>query len=495
MLRRFINLLLMGLFVFALPTPVFADQPVYVIIDGFLQDTRYTARLFVDDEGYVLISQEDVVPLFGRGFMPDHLTHYVETEDGVMYSLRDVTRLNGWGMTWAAHASTVRLYSHAPVLSMFGSIERQAQRADDITIFTFEQALERINERDQRLANARTNRTLINRDYQALERRIVSQGLVGETDGRYSMAQIELLRTRERLTTQQRQIGLNEQIWREGNEFTLRNTLASLSRTELDIIQLEATIAFDERGLALLELMYEMGFETEASLRDARLAIERGRVNLASLRTSLAEQRLAFNHLLGLRATDVVEITGYNWNLQMPQDLERHERRLMSTLSGAPTLQMRHADLRLAWFMEHSYIYLLRPWERTEHYFYHADRYRDNPHATSTAIELRSSVTAAQNALDNHRDAMHRHISTTYNNIAQLREQIRATTLDLSNARIVYEEAMVRYMVGVASWQELERAQRAILNHEIALARHEINLGMLIFDIQRPYLDLARWGL
>ena len=101
---------------------------------------------------------------------------------------------------------------------------------------------------------------------------------------------------------------------------------------------------------------------------------------------------------------------------------------------------------------------------------------------------MRNDIISADRALANARDNLESRIRSMHNDIEALREQQAVSQNDLSAAIEDYQETALRYMSGMGTWLELERAKLAILNHEIALARHEINLAMLTLLYQRPYL-------
>ena len=471
MLKKICASIFTMVLVFAFAVVVFAARPVYVTLDGILQNFEYEILLF---EGKSFIDARET-SLLGVNRNLSSITP-LEINGRTMVSLRDVASTLGLEISWENELGIVRLSSDAPDYSVFKDIEINVSGMN----FTFEQALNRINEQDTRLIEMAENKFLLERERRELNDTMRENSVRGNARHNYGMAQIQMLRAREQLNSQFNSLEINERLIREGNEMLLRNALAATRRTELDIIQLKQRVSIEERNLALAELMLSLGLESQIGIRDATIALERSRTDLESLLVSREDNRLVINGLLGFAAWQNVSVTAYNWNFNEPAHLEFH---IIAQLASAPTLALRQLDLDLAIYWEHSYLNLLRRDEQEDDYFYRGRRQEP-----SSVIELRNAVNAAQRAYDDAKDGLERQIRSTHNSIIQLQEQISAAEADLNNARQNYSEMLLRYVTGLATLLDLDIAKMSILNHEITLKRYQVNYFMLIMSYERPYL-------
>ena len=472
MRKKIYATILAGVLVLAQVATVFAGagRPVYIALDGFLQNLNHEA--FVVD-GRTLIDAEDAVAIFGDAVLRANV---VEIDGRDMLTIRDVASFASLNVIWDDEKGLVSLSSANPSFSLLS----QAASAQPTVSMTFQNALTLVNERDTRLISMEENKIIVEREERQINDILSDRNIRGRSQRNYTRLEVELLRMREGMSIQIQALDINENLIRAGNEVQLRNALADVARSELDIALIERQLSVEERSFVIVELMHELGMESDSGLRDAQTSLERTRTNLESAHTSLNNNRIALNTLLGLASSAIVEIQGLSWTIAARTPLEGH---IQTQLSNAPTLALLQLELDMAEYMFWSYDFLMILSHQADDY-----RYRGRREDATVVIEMQNAISDAERAMDNGKINLENRIRSLHNDITTLLEQQTITQNDLANAIDDYQDTMVLYMAGVATWLELERAKLAILNHEVALARHEINLGMLTLMYQRPYL-------
>ena len=470
MRKKIYGLALTGILVLAQVVTVSANRPAHVALDGFLLNLDNPAVVL---DGRTMINVEDLTYIFGDVVLS---IESVEIDGRNMLPARELANAMSFVISWDDENSLVRLSSTNPDYSLLSQISR----VQPTFSMTFQAAINRINNRDTRLLSMEENRIIIEREQREIDDYLRENRIHGVGRRNYTVPQVQMLRAREAVRNQLQSLKINERLIREGNELQLRNALAEIARTELDIALLERQLALEERNTMIVELMHSLGMESDAGARDARAALERTRTNLENLRSALSSNRVTLNTMLGLSASAIVEIQGLSWGVAR-SPLEGH---VASQRANAPNIALLRLDLSFAEYVYHSYDVLLMSSEQESDY-----RYRGRPQDASIVIEMRNDISTAERALSNAQNSLENRIRSLHNDIAALLEQQAVSQNDLANAIEDYQETMLRYMTGMATWLELERAMLAILNHEIALARHEINLGVLSFMYQRPYLN------
>lgn len=468
MKKRIYATVVVGALVLAQAVTVFANRPAHVALDGFLQDLSYEAFVV---EGRTMIDARDAAEIFGDAVGNIEV---VEIGGRDMLSIRDVANAMSLGINWDDENSLVRLSSANLDYSLL-LLEPGAQPTFTLT---YQEALSRVNNRDTRLISMEENVIILDRELREIEDDLRDENIHGRRRA-YTTAEVQILRAREAVRNQQSTLEINERMIRSGNELQLRNALADIARDELDIVLLERQLSVEERNMTIVELMHDLGMESDTGLRDARASLERTQTNLESLHSSLNSSRVALNTLLGLPAGTVVDVQAFSWiapSSPLQGNISTHR-------ANAPNVALLQLDLDFAEYVFFSYDALLLRNEQESDY-----RYRGRRQDASIVIEMRNDINAAERAISDARDSLESRIRSLHNDIEALREQMTISQNDLANAIEDYQEAALRYMTGMGTWLELERAMLAILSHEVALARHEINLGMLIMMYNRPYL-------
>ena len=471
MRKRIYAIAIAGILILVQAVAVLADS-VHVVLDGFLLETSQPITL---SDGRAMIDVQEATMLFGDDVLGLE-TIIINGRD--MLLLREVANATSLGIIWDDENNLVRLSSASPDYSMLPQLS--GDRAQATIRMSHHEALSRINNRDARLISMEENVIIVERELREIEDYLRDNQIRGR--GRnYTVAEVQRLRQREAIRNQQQSLEINEKLIREGNELQLRNALADVARTELDIVMLQEQLYLEERNITIVELLHSLGMESNAGLRDAEASLERTRTNLENLRISLGSDHLALNSLLGLPSTAIVEITDLSWATGARPLLEGH---VSAQRTNAPNVALLQLDLSFAEYVYHSYDVLLMRNEQDDDY-----RYRGRRQDASIVIEMRNDIAAAQRAIENAGNSLESRIRALYNDIEALREQQVITEHDLAVTVADYQEVALRYITGMATRLELERAKLAILSHEVTLARHEVNLGMLTLMYQRPYLN------
>jgi len=433
MRKKIYAAILVGVMVMSQSFAVFAaDADDYVIVDGFLRHAEDAAEI-----------------TYGQP-----ITRFVDDASGLV------------------RISTIAMdYS---VLGQISAIEPTLR-------VNLQAALDMINSRDARLLALEENRVIVEREEREINDFLSDNDIRGFTRRKYTVAEVQMLRAREAVRNQLVAMDINAKMVRAGNELQLRNAVAEISRAELDIVLLERQLYVEERNIVIVELMHDLGMESEANLRNAQSGLERTRTNLEGLQTSLANSRMSINTMLGLPSDTIVAITDLAWATSGQIVLETH---VTAQLANAPNLALLQLDLDFAEYVFFSYDVLLMREEQEPRY-----RYRGRDHDPTIVIEMRNDISAAERALNNAMDSLENRVRSLYNDIEALREQQVVARTDLENAISDYQDAMLRYITGSATWLELERAMLAILNHEVTIARNQMNLHMLIQMYNHPYLN------
>ena len=471
MRKKIYAVVLAGILVFAQSAVVMA-RPVHVALDGFLLNLRHGAVVV---DGRTMVDITDAVEIFGEASVLGITA--TDINGRTMVPVRDAANISRLAISWDDENGLVRLSSANPD---YGLLDRGDIGQATVTM-SYNEALERINSRDARLLAMEENMIIIEREQREINDYLSDNNIRGRDRRSYTVPEVRMLRAREAMRNQIKSLEINAGLIREGNEMQLRNILADIERVTPDIALIERQLAVEEQNLVIIELMYNLGMESETGLRDARSGLGRTRTNLENLRTSLENHRLALNAFLGVASYETVKITDLSWDFGNRATLNTHITNQMAT---APNLTLLQMDLDYAEYVFFSYDVLLKRDEQDGYY-----RYRGHRQDASVVIEMRNDINAATRALNDAQDNLERRIRSLYNDIEALREQQRIAQNDLTNAIEDYREVMLRYMTGMATWLELERAKLAILNHEAAIARHNINLGMLTLLYQRPYLN------
>ena len=452
MRKRILVAALVGLMILGQAVAAYG-RPVHVVVDGFLAPMEHEAQLL---DGRTMVDADEVYQLFGWRPWASEENGGVELDGRLLVPIRYVADRLGLELDWDSASNMATLRTGGPMLSVLGAMARDAD-AEEIS---FDAALEMINERDERLESIEVGRIAYERQMrqsddllrQVFPGRNINQ--LGRNRDHYSRFQIEVLILREQMLTQEEIMDINEQMLREGNELILRNAVASVRRTGLDIIMLEEQLRLEEANIELVELMHELGMENDARLRDARQSIDRSRNNLDGLRTQLVDNRNALNNLLGLPISQAIVITDVQWDTQMPEDLQGH---IETMTVDAPTMRLRQIELDLALFNQRAHEQLLFVDDRDMYYTSNHGRRQDS----TAVIERRNAINIAEAQLSNAQDGLERQIRASHGNILQLQEQVAAARTDLESAGADYHEAMLRYMTGMISRAELDAAKVA----------------------------------
>ena len=472
MKKRIYAAALAGILVLAQAVTAFAGRPIHVTLDGFLLDMGQGAVVV---DGQVKIEARVAAEIFGDDVL--RLTP-VEIDGREMLPALSIAGQFMLRANWDEDMGILRLSSEHPDYSLLARVPDAAATVE----MSFTDAMERINSRDARLLAMEENRIFIEREEREINEYLRDNNIRGLGNRRtYTMIEVQMLRAREAVRNQQQTLEINEGLIRAGNEMQLRAALADVARARLDITLMEHQLALEERNIVLVELLHSLGMESAAGARDAQNSLARTRTNLENLRILLDNSHLTLNRLLGLPAYEIVKIYDISREFGEEPTLQNH---LDNMLANAPNLALLRLDLSFAQFVYHSYdVLLLRDYLADDY------RYRGRRQYASIVIEMRNDINAATRALNNARDNLENRIRGLHNDIEALREQQGIAQRDLANAIEDYQDVMLRYITGMATWLEMERAKLVILNHEIALARHEVNLGMLMLLYQRPYLN------
>jgi len=493
------------------------NERVSITLNGILQHLDYGAALI---DGVIMIDSEDLSEIIGADYVANYDSNNVNMElrgmffrgqvgerqailyrtpqelsvapiliDGrIWVPMRDIIETFNIGIEWDSDLRLVRLDTGLPNYSFLAAIDANlaAERIQGETI-EYEDAIELMNERSAAIIEMQENMIFLEREQRALNEQFDDHmENVRETrNNENSPLEVELFRARRQLNNRFRTLELNEIMIIDSNEIQLRNLLANQERIRLDILMLEEQIAFEKEQLILAELRHSLGLESDAEIRSTRSSIERNNINLENLIISQRENRLAQNLLLGFPADALITIIGYEpigyAELNLQENL-RHQ------LQNAPNIRMRAIDLDNVWYIQHSYWVMLDEDFHEEDYVF-TERNRERTQEPNIVIEMRNNVNSAERALEDAQDAMERNIRSTYTNLLQLEENRNAAHIDLDNAVQDYRDAITRYLAGMATYFEVNRARLGIVSAEIALARIIINFDMTYFQFNNPHLN------
>jgi outer membrane protein TolC len=101
---------------------------------------------------------------------------------------------------------------------------------------------------------------------------------------------------------------------------------------------------------------------------------------------------------------------------------------------------------------------------------------------------VQSDLATAQRALKDAQDNMEKKIRTSYNNVLQLQEMSKTYQRAITQAIADYNSALVSYNSGFATEYQVKQAKLGIINAEKNLDDNKLNIAMLEFQLEHPYL-------
>jgi outer membrane protein TolC len=101
---------------------------------------------------------------------------------------------------------------------------------------------------------------------------------------------------------------------------------------------------------------------------------------------------------------------------------------------------------------------------------------------------VQNDLATAQRALKDAQDSMEKSIRKNYNTILQLKEMSKTYNKAITQAVADYNTALVSYESGFATEYQVKQAKLAVINAEKKLDDNELNIAMLEFQLEHPYL-------
>jgi len=297
MRKKIVAAALAGAMIFGQAAAVFA-APVHLAMDGVFVEMQRELQLI---DGRTMVDITEVDRLFGWLPWANEENGGIEQDGRYFVPIRYVADELNLKLEWDGRHSVVQLYTGGPVRS-FIEAALPIRAGDEVS---FDNAMRLINERDVQLSNMETARLTLTRERRAFNRDFEDvfwnrdRSSLGQAGDNYSRNMINMLIMREHFDAQAKTMDINERMLREGNEMQLWAAISSIQRTELDIVMLEAQIKIEERNIALVELLHELGLESDTSLRDANMSLERSKANLDGLSATLSDQRNTINNTIG----------------------------------------------------------------------------------------------------------------------------------------------------------------------------------------------------
>lgn len=379
-----------------------------------------------------------------------------------------------------ANENAFDIFADIENVSVGALLEAMPDMGHDLVI-DFEYALQRVNDRDIRLGTMENNRIILTRELRELNDAIRDADIRGISRSRYTMQEIEMLRSRRFMQNQLRSMDINEDMITLGNEMILKNTLANIETNRLDTLLLMAQIALKERNLAVAKLMYSLGLESSVELRNMENSLVRLQLNLESLKNVRDELLLNLNNMLGFLANDSVSVS---YDFGASQSLPELQTQLDYNLINLPNIELLQMDLEYAQFRQHSYEFLLRNNERSQDYLYRGQRYK-----SSNSIELQDGVDTALQAITLQKENLELSMRTIHGNLVNLNENLRAQRLELQHALTDYEDVLVKYQAGLSAELELFSALLNVIVAELDVLRSQINYSNLLFNFDNPHIS------
>ena len=251
---------------------------------------------------------------------------------------------------------------------------------------------------------------------------------------------------------------------RIGTEFSMRNSITTINNTTLDIELMEATLAYYQNNLNTAQLRFNAGLISESALQAAELSVQQRESNLAALLVNLESARHDLNRTLQRPVTDYVYIFFDRELMELPDNLDRHIR---DVVSSQPNVRQRE----IAYNRARAYLSDLRTDFGNP---VRAQLERERDQARREYNEIRRNV---ETAMRNH-----------YNNLTAMLHNKESLAIDLTRALDRYEIATLNYQAGLATRFDIEAAERGVLAAEIALERTLNNFWNAQFLFENPFL-------
>ncbi len=433
-----------------------ADVEFYAVTGAF-SVTKGEARLN-------MAVGSDVAYLDGRlERMPLPLTR--RGDKGFWIPVRFAAECFGVAVGWR-NGNTVTLNTGAGLLDALGSFGFVYDEPKQ-TKLTMKAALDRVMSFDTQYRNLLDSVEMLQDKRQNLNEQydLVPQNPYLSSND-VNKALIEINRGIDAIDTQLRNVKQNTALLTASFEYVIRGYVSGIEQLRMSLFTLYQKRAIDSAEYDAAQARFELGRGTAAAVSDARIAVENDNIaaqNLESLMTGLKEELAV---LLRYKRTDNVTVT-----LDSPEFDADVDAFVYKQLATAPTIVMAQREVDTAKYALTTH-YALDP----------------NDATSERRLEVEYKVTLAERALADAKRSLENNIRAQYRKIDQIEIEYKKLTLDVENAKRIYEQAATALYAGVGLQSAADMARLGLLNAEIAVKQNRINYANAAFMLINPFL-------
>jgi hypothetical protein len=276
---------------------------------------------------------------------------------------------------------------------------------------------------------------------------------------------VTVARNIKKVELQQSMSEVNKEMIEDGLELTLMNYITQIRNTETQLSLLEESVALGQENIHNLEVKNQLGYESDTALASAKTAQSESESNLKELKLTLENAKQDLKTFLGLKADDNVYIEYDPEDNTFFENLAL-EPYITKKTNGDPSIRtLKNNVLMNEYIVRTNVVY-----------------------QSENKKGVQNDLATAQRALKDAQDSMEKSIRKNYNTILQLKEMSKTYNKAITQAVADYNTALVSYESGFSTEYQVKQAKLAVINAEKKLDDNELNIAMLEFQLEHPYL-------
>jgi hypothetical protein len=276
---------------------------------------------------------------------------------------------------------------------------------------------------------------------------------------------VTVARNIKKVELQQSMNDVNKEMIEDGLELTLMNYITQIRNTETQLSLLEESVALGQENIRNLEVKNQLGYESDTALASAKTTQSESESSLKELKLTLENAKQDLKTFLGLKADDNVYIKYDPEDNTFFENLAL-EPYITKKTNGDPSIRtLKNNVLMNEYIVRTNVVY-----------------------QSENKKGVQNDLATAQRALKDAQDSMEKSIRKNYNTILQLKEMSKTYNKAITQAVADYNTALVSYESGFATEYQVKQAKLAVINAEKKLDDNELNIAMLEFQLEHPYL-------
>jgi outer membrane protein TolC len=276
---------------------------------------------------------------------------------------------------------------------------------------------------------------------------------------------VTVARNIKKVELQQSMNDVNKEMIEDGLELSLMNYITQIRNTETQISLLTESVSLGQENIRNLEIKNSLGYESDTALASAKTTQQESESALKELKLTLKNEQQNLKTFLGLKADETVYIE-YDPSEDNFVDNLALDAYITRKTNGDPSIRTLKNNVTMNEYIVRTNIV----------------------YESENKAGVQSDLATAQRALKDAQDNMEKKIRTSYNNVLQLQEMSKTYQRAITQAIADYNSALVSYNSGFATEYQVKQAKLGVINAEKNLDDNKLNIAMLEFQLEHPYL-------